>query len=252
MEASASTAAANSQTLTTTMSRCFLALAFSLIAARAFCAEPNTISDAEKAGGWKLLFDGSTTAGWAGVGGKAFPEKGWSVVDGALHHAKGGGGGDIVTVEAFEDFELVWEWKIGEVGNSGLKYNLPDPAKGVGFEYQMIDDEKHPDGIRGGRLHQTASLYDLIEPAANAKANPVGQWNQSRVVLRGNHVEHWINGVKSVEFELGGDALKAAIAKSKFKSAANFGVKTKSPILLQDHGDEVTVRDIKIRTLPAK
>ena len=234
------------------MSRYLPTLAFSLFAMRAFCAEPNTLTDSEKTDGWKMLFDGKSTAGWLGLGGKPFPDKGWSVVAGALHHAKGAGGGDIVTAEAFEDFELAWEWKIGPVGNSGLKYNLPDPAKGIGFEYQMIDDEKHPDGLRGGRLHQTASLYDLIEPVANAKAKPVGQWNESRVLLRGNHVEQWLNGAKAVEFELGSDALKAAIAKSKFKSAANFGVKTKSPILLQDHGDEVTVRDIKIRALPAK
>jgi hypothetical protein len=115
----------------------------------------------------------------------------------------------------------------------------------------MIDDENHPDGIRGGTLHQTASLYDLIGPAAEGKPKPVGAWNQSRVVLRGNHVEQWLNGVKTVEVELGSEALKAAIAKSKFKSVPNFGVKTKSPILLQDHGDEVSVRNIKIRALPA-
>jgi hypothetical protein len=214
-------------------------------------AEPNTLTDAEKAEGWKLLFDGKTTQGWVGIGKTEFPAKGWAIADGALHLEKGGGGGDIVTREHFENFELTWEWKIGPVGNSGLKYNLPDPKKGVGFEYQMIDDENHPDGVRGGKLHQTAALYDLLEPAGDRKANPVGSWNQSRVVLRGNHVEQWLNGAKTVEFELGSDALKAAIAKSKFKSVPNFGVKTKSPILLQDHGDEVSVRNIKIRTSPA-
>ena len=201
----------------------------------ASAAEPNTLSDFEKADGWRLLFDGKTT-------------KGWTIVDGALHHEKGGGGGDIVTAEHFENFELAWEWKIGPVGNSGLKYNLVDPNKAVGFEYQMIDDEKHPDGVRGGSLHQTAALYDIIAPSAEGKANPVGAWNKSRVVLRGNHLEHWVNRVKTVEVELGSESLKAAIAKSKFKSVPNFGVKTKSPILLQDHGDEVSVRNIKIRT----
>jgi hypothetical protein len=222
-----------------------------LLIVNAAVAEPNTLTDVEKADGWRSLFDGQTTKGWVAIGKSEFPSKGWTIVDGALHHEKGGGGGDIVTAERFENFELVWEWKIGAVGNSGLKYNLADPAKGVGFEYQMIDDENHPDGIRGGRLHQTAALYDLLEPAANAKANPVGEWNQSRVVLRGNHVEQWLNGAKTVEVELGSDTLKTAIEKSKFKSVPNFGVKTKSPILLQDHGDEVSVRSIKIRTLPA-
>jgi hypothetical protein len=233
------------------MNRLFTILGIIILIVHVSAAEPNTLTDAEKAEGWKLLFDGKTTQGWVGIGKTEFPAKGWVIADGALHLEKGGGGGDIVTREHFENFELIWEWKIGPVGNSGLKYNLPDPKKGVGFEYQMIDDENHPDGVRGGKLHQTAALYDLLEPAGDRKANAVGSWNQSRVVLRGNHVEQWLNGAKTVEFELGSDALKAAIAKSKFKSVPNFGVKTKSPILLQDHGDEVSVRNIKIRTSPA-
>jgi hypothetical protein len=233
------------------MIRSIVFLGIALLTFNASAAEPNTLSDAEKADGWKLLFDGKSTKGWVAIGKTEFPAKGWAVVDGTLHHEKSGGGGDIVTAEQFDNFELAWEWKIGAVGNSGLKYNLPDPSKGVGFEYQMIDDENHPDGIRGGRLHQTASLYDILEPAANAKAKPVGEWNQSRVLFHGNHLEQWLNGVKTVEVELGSDTLKAAIAKSKFKSTPNFGVKSKSPILLQDHGDEVSVRNIKIRQLPA-
>jgi hypothetical protein len=230
----------------------FLAAVLTLTALAAFAAEPNTLTAEEKAAGWKLLFDGRTTDGWVGVGKAAFPDKGWSVVDGALFHTKGGGGGDIVTTENYENFELTWEWKIGQVGNSGLKYNLPDPKKGVGFEYQMIDDEHHPDGIKGGRLHQTAGLYDLIEPSADKKVNPVGEWNASQLVVRGNHVEHWLNGGKTVEFEIASDALKELVAKSKYKSVAKFGEKTVSPILLQDHGDEVSVRSIKLRVLDGK
>ena len=234
------------------MKRHSLALAACLIAARAFSAEPNTLTDDERAAGWRLLFDGKTTAGWVGIGKGEFPAKGWSVIDGTLHCAKAGGGGDIVTVEHFENFEVAWEWRISEAGNSGFKYNLPDATKAVGFEYQMLDDEKNPDGIRGGRLHQTASLYDLIEPGADRKVSPVGEWNRSRIVVNGNHAEQWLNGVKAVEFEMGGDALKAAIAKSKFKSVPGFGGKVKSPLLLQDHGDEVAVRSVKVRVLPAK
>ena len=233
------------------MTRLLAILGLAFLINDAVAADQNTLTDAEKGDGWKLLFDGKTTNGWVAIGRSEFPSKGWTVVDGTLHHEKGGGGGDIVTAERFENFELTWEWKIGAVGNSGLKYNLADPSKAVGFEYQMIDDENHPDGIRGGTLHQTASLYDLIAPAPEGKAKPVGSWNQSRVVLRGNHVEQWLNGVKTIEVELGSETLKAAIAKSKFKSVPNFGVKTKSPILLQDHGDEVSVRSIKIRALPA-
>ena len=234
------------------MSRSIPVLAFSIFTLRAFGAEPNTLTDAEKADGWRLLFDGKTTAGWAALGGKPFPEKGWTALDGALHHAKGAGGGDIVTTEAFEEFELVWEWKIGEGGNSGLKYNLPDPKKGVGFEYQLLDDTKHPDAKLHDGTRTTGSLYDVLAAAADKKLKPPGEWNASRVLVKGSHVEHWLNGGKTVEVELGGDALKAAIAASKFKATAGFGVRTKSPILLQDHGDEVTVRDIKIRALPAK
>lgn len=223
-----------------------------LITSIAFAGEPNTLTDKEKADGWKLLFDGKTTEGWVAIGQTAFPKSGWAVVDGALHHTKGGGGGDIVTTETFSDFELTWEWKIGEAGNSGVKWNLPDPKKGVGFEYQMLDDAKHPDGIKGGGLHRTGSLYDLIAPPEDKKLNPVGEWNSSRIVVNGAHAEHWLNGAKTVEFERGSEALKELIAKSKYKNVPGFGEKTASPILIQDHGDEVTVRSIKIRVLPTK
>jgi len=221
-------------------------------AAVTFAGEPNTLTDDEKAAGWNLLFDGKTTTGWVAIGKTAFPEKGWSVQDGAIFHAKGGGGGDVVTVNSYENFELSWEWKIGVAGNSGLKYNLPNPAKGLGFEYQMIDDEGHPDGKKGGRTHQTAALYDLIEPVETKATKPPGEWNASRLVVRGAQVEQWLNGIKTVEFQIGSEELKALIAKSKYKNAAGFGVKSSSPILLQDHGDEVAVRSIKLRALEVK
>ncbi|MEQ1862269.1 MAG: DUF1080 domain-containing protein [Chthoniobacteraceae bacterium] len=224
-----------------------LALILPLLALAAH-AEPNTLTPAEKADGWRLLFDGKTTAGWVGIGKDAFPAKGWTIVDGALFHAAKAGGGDIVTTEHFEDFELTWEWKLPAGANTGLKYNLPDAKKPVGFEYQLIDDEGHPDGKKGGRSHQTASLYDVLEPAAEMKTKPLGQWNESRIVVKGKHVEHWLNGLKTVEFEIGSEALMAAKAKSKFKSNAGWGQKNKSPILFQDHGDEAAFRSIKIRT----
>lgn len=217
-----------------------------------FAGEPNTLSAEEKAAGWKMLFDGKTPAGWVALGKSEFPEKGWSVKDGALHHEKSGGGGNVTTSEKFENYDLTFEWKIGEVGNSGVKYNLVDPAKDLGFEYQLIDDARHPDGIRGGRMHQTGALYDLIEPPADKKVNPVGEWNESRLLVDGNHVEQWLNGVKTVTFEMGSGELKALIAKSKYKNIAGFGDKKASPVLLQDHGDEVTFRSLKIRVLPTK
>lgn len=206
----------------------------------------NQLTPEETAVGWKLLFDGRTTAGWRALGGKTFPPTGWTVADGALWHARGGG--DIVTVEKFEDFEFAWEWNIAERGNSGVKYFLPDPDGNIGFEFQLLDDLRHPDGMRGGRLHQTGGLYDLIEPSPDSKANPPGQWNHSRLIIRGNNVEHWLNGGRIVTFVLGSADLKARIAKSKYRNIPGFGEKKPSPILLQDHGDAVSFRNMKIRT----
>jgi len=226
--------------------------AFSLIASAALAAEPNTLTPQEKSAGWKLLFDGKTTDGWVAIGKTAFPDKGWSVVEGTLYHMKAAGGGDIVTADKYENFELTWDWKIGFASNSGVKYNLPNSDKNIGFEYQLLDDENEPDGKRGGRLHQTGSLYDLIEPPADKDLKPIGEWNSSRLVVNGNHVEEWLNGKKTVEFEMGSDDLKERIAKSKYKSVAGFGVKTASPILLQDHGGDVWFRSIKLRGLDSK
>jgi hypothetical protein len=212
--------------------------------------EINTLTAEESAAGWKLLFDGKTLAGWQPIGKAELPTKGWIVQDGSIFHAKGGGGGDIVTVEQFGSFELTWEWKIGAAGNSGVKYCLPNAAKNTGFEYQLLDDQKHPDGKRAN--HQTAALYDLIEPGPERKVKPVGEWNQSRLLASGAHVEHWLNGVKILEFDMGSDDMKARIAKSKYRNVPNFGEVTKSPILLQDHSDEVAFRNLKVRTLETK
>jgi hypothetical protein len=219
-------------------------LALSVIA----IAEPNSLTDTEKAAGWRLLFDGKTTSGWVALGKSAFPDKGWIVEDGTLKHVAKGGGGDIVTREHFDDFELEWEWRIAAGANGGLKYNLPDPNKGVGCEYQLIDDEGHPDSKLAEGKRTTASLYDVLKPADDKKINRAGEWNSSRILVKGNHAEQWLNGRKTVEFEFGSDALKAAIAQSKFKNTAGWGVKTKSPILIQDHGDEIALRSIKIKT----
>ncbi len=218
----------------------------------AFASDPNTLTPEEKSAGWKLLFDGKTTSGWVGIGKSDFPDKGWSVVDGTLYHVKAGGGGDIVTAEKYENFELTWDWKIGFASNSGVKYNLPDSNKNIGFEYQLLDDENEPDGKRGGRLHQTGSLYDLIEPPADKDLKPIGEWNSSKLIVKGNHVEEWLNGKKTVEFDMGSDDMKDRIAKSKYKKVPGFGEKIASPILLQDHGGDIWFRSIKIKVLDAK
>jgi hypothetical protein len=226
--------------------------AASFLSLAVFADEPNVLTPEEKSAGWELLFDGKTTDGWVAIGKTEFPEKGWSVANGVLMHAHAGGGGDIVTTKEYDSFELSWDWRIEEAGNSGVKYNLPNPAKNIGFEYQLLDDDKNEDGQRGGRLHQTASLYDLIEPPADKKVKPVGEWNSSRLLVNGTHVEQWLNGEKTVEFEIGSPDLLERVAKSKYKKVAGFGLKTKSPILLQDHGSAIEFRSIKIRVIDAK
>lgn len=202
---------------------------------------PDPASDSA---GWKVLFDGRTLAGWRLLGKAEAPSRGWSVVAGALTLEKDGGRGDIVTVEEFDDFEFRFEWQIGAGANSGVKYNLPDPTKAVGCEYQLIDEEENPDS---GRMHGTAGLYDVIAPAPDRILKPAGEWNEGRIIVRGDHVEHWLNGGKTAEFELGSAGLKELVGKSKFKNVGGFGIKARSPILLQDHGVAVAFRNMKIR-----
>jgi hypothetical protein len=221
-------------------------------------ATPNTLSAAEKAAGWKLLFDGKTTAGWRGFHSQTFPAQGWVVEDGALKRqaAKGqpsSAAGDIITAAEYGNFELALDWKLAPGGNSGLKYLIPEGPgtshSGVGYEMQILDDERHPDAKAGKNGNRTAgSLYDLIAPSEHA-AKPIGEWNHARLIVRGRHVEHWLNGKRIVEFEIGSPAMKSLIAESKYKDIKGFGDATSGHILLQDHGDEVSFRNIKLRDL---
>jgi hypothetical protein len=217
---------------------------------------PNTLSAAEKAAGWKLLFDGKSTKGWRGFKKETFPETGWVVEDGTLKRLEGDfKPGDIITVDKFESFEVRFDWRLSEGGNSGVKY-LVDEAlsreskSGVSFEYQVLDDDKHPDAKKGKNGNRTVgSLYDLIPAATTKTVNAPGEWNESRILVKGNHVEHWLNGSKVLEFERGSPELKAIIAESKFKTIAGFGEVAKGHILIQDHSDEVAYRNIKLRPL---
>lgn len=223
----------------------------------------NALSDNEKANGWKLLWDGKTTNGWRGAALATFPQKGWTIEEGMLIPNKGvnKGGGDIVTVKKYKNFVLEADFKITEGANSGIKYFIQsEPGKGntVGFEYQVLDDAKHPDaklGINGNRT--LSSLYDLIpanskvfDPSQPVKrVNGVGQWNRARIEVNGKKVAHYLNGVKVLEITRGSQAFKDAIAKSKFSKERGFGDFEDGYILLQDHGNEVSFRNIKIKEL---
>jgi len=213
---------------------------------------PNFAEAASGFGEWKALLNG--TNGWHSFKKTTFPDKGWAIdPDGSLHHLAKGGGGDLVSDGKYDDFELRWEWKVAPGGNSGVKYLVSeDRSQALGHEYQLVDDASHPDALRGPKW-QTASFYDVL-PAQEKKLNPVGEWNKSRIVVRGSQVQHWLNGVKVLQYELGSPELLAAVAQSKFKEVMNpaFGTKFKGHVLLQDHGDEIWFREIRIRELLAK
>jgi hypothetical protein len=218
---------------------------------------PNILTEREIKGGWKLLWDGKTTNGWRGAKLDKFPEGGWVIRDGVLivvnsDGAESRNGGDIITTKKYKDFELLVEFKITEGANSGIKYFVdPELNKGegsaIGCEFQILDDEKHPDaklGIAGNRT--CAGLYDLIAPI-NKRFSGTGEWNYARIIAKGNHVEHWLNGFKTVEYERGTQMWRELVSNSKYKVWPNFGELPEGHILLQDHGNEVWFRSIKIR-----
>jgi hypothetical protein len=222
---------------------------------------PNTLSEQEKRQGIRLLWDGSTTKGWRGAYKQSFPEKGWNITEGTLNvePAAGGestNGGDIVTDEEFSAFDLEFDFKLTEGANSGVKYFVTESegnkGSAIGLEYQVLDDEKHPDaklGAAGNR--KIGSLYDLI-PAYKLYAShkKVGEWNHGRIVVYpDNRVEHWMNGHKVVSYVRGDNIFKALVARSKYEKFPNFGMAEKGHILLQDHGNFVSYRSIKIKSL---
>ena len=215
----------------------------------------NQLTAAEKKAGWILLFDGKSLNGWHGYKKPDTTGTRWQVEDGLLTVNPGNGTDtrgalDIITAVQFDRFDLTWEWRIAEGGNSGLKYFvLEDLPSAIGHEYQLIDDERHADA-KVGPHRQTAALYDVL-PAQNRPLKPAGQFNQSRIVSNGTTVEHYLNGTRVLQYELDSPALREAIAKSKFKDVARFGKLQNGFILLQDHGDRVWYRNIKIRKLPA-
>ncbi len=207
----------------------------------------NALSDAERAAGWELLFDGKTTDGWRGYMMETMPD-GWQVVDGELTRV--GRGPDIITVQQFENFDLTMEWKVERGGNSGVFFRAiegPDRIYYAAPEMQILDDENHADGR--SPLTSVGSNYAL-HPAPRGLARPVGEWNSSRILVDGNHVQHWLNGVRTVEYELGSPDWLERVAASKFSQWPEYGKASNGHIGLQEHGDRVAFRNIKIRQLP--
>jgi len=207
----------------------------------------NTLTDGERAAGWKLLFDGRTGAGWRGYRQQTLPA-GWQVKDGALTRVAEAG--DIITDEQFKNFELALEWKISPGGNSGIFYRASEDSDAIYWnapEIQVLDDARHPDGQ--SRMTAAGAAYDLY-PSPAGIVKPANEWNAVRLVVNGNHVEQWLNGVKVVEYEFGSPDFQAKVKDSKFAPHPNFGRNSAGHIGLQDHGDVVAFRNIKIRVLP--
>ncbi len=211
----------------------------------------NSLTLSEQQSGFRLLFDGRTTKGWRGFRLDAFPAKGWEIDGGALKVSAGGGGGDLVTLDEFSDFELRFQWRVATGANSGVMVRTGeelDTPWQTAPEYQILDDGGHADG-KDPRT-SAASLYALYAPQEKSLA-PVGEWNDARIVARGNRIEHWLNGKKVVECELGSADWKAKVAASKFASMPKFGSLARGRICLQDHGDAVWYRTIRIREITA-
>jgi hypothetical protein len=230
----------------------------------ALAQAPNALSAQEKAAGWHLLFDGETSTGWRSSRSSGFPLTGWEVKDGLLsvtEHGgeEGGNAGDIITIRKYANFELSVDFRITPGANSGIMYFVDlglmpgheGRGSNIGFEYQVLDDARHPDAKKGKSGDRTvASLYDMIPASANKPVKPVGVWNTARIIVRGTHGEHWLNGVKVVEYNRLTPEFRAIVADSKFHVYPNFGEASDGYILLQDHGFPVSFRNIKIRELP--
>ena len=227
-------------------------------------AQPNLLTAKERTAGWQLLFDGRTLKGWHGLGYTTMPAGLWTVENGAIKHLEKTKGAvqadgqpivgfDLISDSSYQNFELSWSWKISEAGNSGVKYNVSEelstsmspPHAAKGWEYQIIDDDKNEDNKLA--THRTGALYDMFAPNDKKRVRPAGQWNRSRLVFRGNHGEHWLNGEKVVEFDAGTHDFGSAFAKSKYAQYPDwFPMRRKGQIVLQDHDAVVWFRDIKI------
>jgi len=225
---------------------------------------PNALTKAEITDGWQLLFDGKSFDGWRGIGIEGVPEGHWKIVDGAIQKIASGDvptqadgqpvkGGDLITDKTFQNFELKFEWKISEAGNSGVKYNVDESVSikngstgALGYEYQVLDDDKHSDNLNP--THRSGSLYDMIESKGKV-LKPVGEYNSAKVVFNGNIIEHWLNGKKVVEANSDTPEFEELFKKSKYHNKKDFTVHKNGSIVLQDHGNDTWYRNIKIKIL---
>ena len=247
LSASALTGCAKSQPDTDTPPTADTSTAAAMSSTPSTPGTPNALSAEEQAAGWRLLFDGRSTAGWRAYKGGAVPAGG-QVIDGSLVHVKNGG--DIVTEEEFGNFELAVDWKVAPAGNSGIFYRATEDAPRIyesAIEMQVLDDAGHVDGK--SPLTSAGALYAMY-PAPRGAVKPAGEWNQARVVSNGAHVEHWLNGVKTAEAESGSADWNAKVAGSKFAEWPGYAKAQRGRIGLQDHGDRVEFRNIRIRVLP--
>ena len=222
---------------------------------------PNNLSDVEKRNGWQLLFDGKTSNGWVGAFKETFPDHGWKIDSGMITVLQGKGeqgknGGDIVTTKQYSVFDLTFQFRLTPGANSGVKYFVTlkekSDSSAIGLEYQILDDKLHPDAKAGREGDRTlSSLYDLIAANKNERYfNPPGKWNWGRIIVYpNNHVEHWLNGIKVLEYERGSKEFEDLVAISKYKNWDHFGEAKEGHILLQDHGNEVSYRSIKLKEL---
>ncbi len=223
-------------------------------------AAANTLSQQEIAEGWRLLFDGKSVPGWRGLKNREFLKAGWKIEHGALKLTKEINemgevtGGDLITAENWGDFEFAFQWKLGVSTNSGIMYFARGGIGGArvsGCEYQLIDDVHHPDGLKGGPIKRTGALYGVLPPDETKKVlNEPGKWNAGKIRVQGAHIEHWLNGVKILEYDLASRPLQEAIKKAVIKLPPGYGMyKFKTALVILDDGDEIALRGLKVRPL---
>ncbi len=225
---------------------------------------PNILTQLEIADGWQLLFDGKTLTGWRGIGKEDIPKEHWKIVNGAIQKIASGNvptkadgqplkGGDLITKNTYQNFELKFEWRVSDGGNSGVKYNVDESISidnawtgALGYECQVLDDNKHSDNFNP--THRAGSLYDMIE-AKGKNLKPVGEYNSARIVFNGNIIEHWLNGKKVVEANTDSPEFTKLFEASKYHKYPKFTIHKNAHIVLQDHGDDCWYRNIKIKIL---